>query len=633
MAPHADTIYLAHSQAALHAATPPVPRTAPQNRMPTPEPQTIVLAILLVSFVLFLTGKVRYEVTALGVVVALVLTGCLNVEEGFKGFSSSAVVLIAAMYIFGHAFTKSGLAEAMGRRLLGGSATGKQAERSLVLRMTALSGLLSSVLSNTGVVATLIPVANATSRRAQVALSKLLIPLAAGSLVGGLVTVIATSTNIAINDVLASTEGEEPFSLFEFSQLGLLLLAVTTVYFLGPGRWLLPRSNVEETLTERYQVPKFVTEILVEPTSDLINRNVSDAEIFRRFDVAVLGIVRAGGERPVLAPGPYNRIRADDTLILQGAPDDILRLSEVMPLQKRSSVSTGDTRLYSDDVRLIESVVPAGSKYVGQSLASAEFRTQTGLNVLGLSRHGELQLRRLQETPLEIGDTLLVQGHLQDIARARTERNLLVLDEVQAPIASRKSWIVLLTLAMVLLGAAFTDQPLAVLGLAGAMALVMTRVVAADEVPRVIDFKVIALVGGMLALGEAFTKFGLAEDFATKLSMVTGQDLSGHAVLAIVLAATMFLTQILNNVSTAVIMTPVAINLADQLDGISSRPLVMAVVAGSSLAFMSPVAHQANAMVMGPGGYRYVDFLKVGLPLAVVTGAVCVFAIPIWWPF
>ncbi len=600
--------------------------------MPTPEPQTIVLAILLGSFVLFLTGIVRYEVTALGVVVALVLTGCLDVETGFKGFSSSAVVLIASMYIFGHAFTKSGLAEAMGRRLLGGSTSGKQAELSLVLRMTALAGLLSSVLSNTGVVATLIPVANAVSRRARVALSKLLIPLAFGSLVGGLVTVIATSTNIAINDVLKTTAGQEPFSLFEFSKLGLVLLAVTSAYFLGPGRWLLPRSNVEETLTERYQVPKFVTEILVEPTSELINRNVSDAEIFQRFDVAVLGIVRAGGERPVLAPGPYNRIRADDTLILQGAPDDILRLSEVMPLQKRSSVPAGNTRLYSDDVRLIESVVPAGSVYVGQSLASAEFRTRTGLNVLGLSRHGALQLRRLQETPLEIGDTLLIQGHLRDIARARAERELLVLDERQAPIASRKSWIVLVTLSLVLLGAAFTDQPLAVLGLAGALALIMTRVVVPDEVPRVIDFKVIALVGGMLALGEAFTSVGLADVFADKLSMVTGQNLPGHAILAIILAATMFLTQVLNNVSTAVIMTPVAISMADQL-GLSSRPLVMAVVAGSSLAFLSPVAHQANAMVMGPGSYRYVDFLRVGLPLALITGAVCVFAIPLWWPF
>ena len=621
--------------------------------MPTIEPQTTVLVILTASFLLFLTDAVRYEITALGVVIALVLTGCLDVEQGFKGFSSSAVVLIASMYIFGHAFTKSGLAEGLGRRMigrakplplpeLGSDGSGPAAkgglgsrihESSLVLRMTVASGLLSSVLSNTGVVATLIPVANSISRKMRIPLSKLLLPLAFGSLVGGLVTVIATSTNIAINDILRDLEGSGgPFGMFEFSKLGLVMLLVTTLYFAGPGRWLLPTSSVEESLSDRYQVPKFVTELLVEPTSELINRNVADVDIFQRFNVAVLGIVRAGGERPVLAPGPYNRIRAQDTLILQGSPDDVLRLSEVMPMQQKSSVEAGTTRLYSDDVRLVEAVIPAGSEYVGQSLASAEFRTRTGLNVLAMSRHGELQLQRLQEANLDIGDTLLVQGHLRDISRARKQRQLLVLDEVQAPIANRRSWIVLATLAAVLMGAAFTDQPLAILGMAGALVLVLTRVVMPDEVPRVIDLKVIALVGGMLALGTAFQKVGLDKRFVQAISGTISEGLSHHGALALVLVVTMLLTQVLNNVSTAVIMTGIAAELALTLE-VSPRPLLMAVVTGSSLAFLSPVAHQANAMVMGPGGYRYRDFLRVGLPLALLTGTTAVLLIPVWWPF
>ena len=599
--------------------------------MPNFDDQSIVLAILAGSLILFVTDALRFEVTALAVVVALVLTGVLDVEEGFDGFSSPAVVLIATMYMFGHAFTKSGLAEGMGRRILGAGPAGAGREAGVVLRVTAVSGLLSSVLSNTGVVATLIPVANSVAHRLRVPLSRLLLPLAFGSLVGGLVTVVATSTNIAINEILRDEECGA-FGLFEFSHLGLLLLLVTVLYFMGPGRWLLPRSDVEETLSDRYQVPKFVTEVLVEPTSELINRNVADVDVFSRFDVTVLGIVRGSGERPILAPGPYNRIRAEDTLILQGAPDDLLRLSEVMPLQQRMSVETGDTRLYSDDVRLVEAVVPAGSLYVGQTLASAAFRTRTGLNVLAMSRHGEIQLSRLQDLPLEIGDTLLVQGHLRDIARARQERQVLILDEVQAPVASSQSWVVILTLLAVLLGAAVTQQPLAILGLAGAMALVLTRVIRADEVPRVIDFKVIALVGGMLALGNAFQKVGLDDVVASAISGLSGDALGPRGLLAVILTATMLLTQVLNNVSTAVIMTPVSLKLAATA-GLSPEPLVMAVVAGSSLAFLSPVAHQANAMVMGPGGYRYRDFLKVGAPLALLTGAVATFAIPIWWPF
>lgn len=608
------------------------------------EPQTIVLAVLIGSFLLFVTDAIRYELTALGVVVVLVLSGCLTVEEGFQGFSSNAVVLIASMYIFGHAFTKSGLAEGLGRRMIGrskpqpdptqgGSLSGRVHEAGLVLRMTVASGVLSSVLSNTGVVATLIPVANSISRKMRIPLSKLLLPLAFGSLVGGLVTVIATSTNIAINDLLRDLEASGgPFGLFEFSQLGLVLLLVTTLYFAGPGRWLLPTSSVEETLSERYQVPKFVTEVLVEPTSELINRNVADIDMFQRFNVTVLGIVRAGGERPVLAPGPYNRVRAQDTLILQGAPDDVLRLSEVLPMRRRESVDAGDTRLYSDDVRLVEAVIPAGSEYVGQSLGSSEFRTRTGLNVLAMSRHGELQLKRLQEITLDIGDTLLVQGHLPDISRARRQRQLLVLDEVQAPIASRRSWIVLTTLAGVLLGAALTDQPLAILGMAGALILVLTKVVLPDEVPKVIDLKVIALVGGMLALGTAFQRVGLDKSFVQSISGTISEGFSNRGALALLLGVTMLLTQVLNNVSTAVIMTGIAVELAQTL-GVSPRPLLMAVVTGSSLAFLSPVAHQANAMVMGPGGYRYRDFLVVGLPLAILTGVTSVLLIPVWWPF
>ena len=599
--------------------------------MPNFDDQSIVLAILAGSLILFITDAVRFEVTALAVVVALVLTGVLDVEEGFDGFSSSAVVLIAAMYMFGHAFTKSGLAEGMGRRILGAGPAHPGREPGVVLRVTAVSGLLSSVLSNTGVVATLIPVANSVSHRLRVPLSRLLLPLAFGSLVGGLVTVVATSTNIAINEILKN-EPCGPFGLFEFSHLGLLLLLVTVLYFVGPGRWLLPRSDVEETLSDRYQVPKFVTEVLVEPTSELINRNVADVEVFSRFNVTVLGIVRGTGERPILAPGPYNRIRADDTLILQGSPDDLLRLSEVLPLRQRMSVEAGDSRLYSDDVRLVEAVVPAGSLYVGQTLASAAFRTRTGLNVLAMSRHGEIQLSRLQDLPLEIGDTLLVQGHLRDIDRARQERQVLTLDEVQAPVASSQSWIVILTLLAVLLGAALTDQPLAILGLAGAMVLVLTRVIRADEVPRVIDFKVIALVGGMLSLGDAFQKVGLDDVVAGGISNLASDSLSPQLILAVILTVTMLLTQVLNNVSTAVIMTPVALKLAASL-GVSPEPMVMAVVAGSSLAFLSPVAHQANAMVMGPGGYRYRDFLRVGAPLALLTGTVATIAIPIWWPF
>ncbi len=592
------------------------------------DPAVIVLATLAGSLILFVTDALRYEVIAILVVAVLALSGCLEPKEAFAGFSSDAIVLVGSMYVFGHAFTRSGVAELISRRFLTGREGG---ETGLVLKISLTAGLLSSVLSNTGVVATLMPVCTNLARRYKVPASRLLMPMAFGSLCGGLVTVVATSTNITINQIMRE-EGAEPFGLFEFSHLGLILLGLTTLYMIGPGRLLLPRSPIDQSLTDRYQVPKFVTEVLVEPSSTLINRAVADVDVFTRHNINVLGIVRGGGEGTVLAPGPYNRIRADDTMILQGSPDDILRLGLELPLKERSSIEAGGTRLYSDDVRLVEVVVPAGSMLIGNTLVGAEFRTRTGLNAMALAKHGRVRLKRVQDTLLEVGDTLLLQGHVRDFERAKGEREILVLDEVQRPHFGRGAQLSIGLLGAVLLGAAFTSVDLSVLGICGALALVLLKVVRAEEVPKIIDWPVIALVGGMLALGRAFNQHGLGASVAGWFHFLGESGYGNHVVLSVLLVATVLLTQVLNNISTAVIMTPVALELAQHL-GVENRPFVMAVVVGSSLAFLSPVAHQANAMVTGPGGYRYTDFLRAGSLLAALLCLASSVLIPIFWPF
>ena len=588
----------------------------------------IVLAVLAASVVLFVTEALRYDLVAIGVALVLVLTGCLEPDEALRGFSSEAVVLIASMYVFGEAMVKSGVSGYVGSRFL---ERGIRSEIGLVVRISVLAGLLSSVLSNTGVVAMLIPVCSGLARTRRIPVSRILMPLAFGSLVGGLVTIVGTSTNIIVNEEIARASAM-PFGVFDFSHLGLVLLGVTTLFFLGPGRWLLPVSPVDSSLSERYQVPKFVTEVLIEPSSTLINRAVADVDLFRRHNVTVLGIVRAGGESPVMAPGPYNRVRAEDTLILQGAPDDLLRLSLEIPLKERSHVDTATTRLYSDDVKLVEAVIPGGSSLVGQTLSTSEFRSRTNLNVLAMRKHGELQLERLQNTVMDVGDTLLVQGHERDIERSRREREVLVLDEVEPPRFGRHAWISSGLLLAVLVLGAVTDVSLAILAASGAMLLILTRAVRADQVSRVVDWSVLALVGGMLALGEAFKRWGLSDTVASWLVGLGAEGLSPQQILLVLIVATVLLTQVLANVATAAIMAPVAMELGTTM-GVSDRPFLMAVITGASLAFLSPVAHQANAMVMGPGGYRYKDYIVVGLPLAAVTVAVSAVLIPVFWPF
>jgi di/tricarboxylate transporter len=595
----------------------------------TLEPEAyIVLAVLAASLVLFMTDALRYDLVALGVLVVLVLTGCLEPAEALHGFGDEAVVLIASMYVFGHAFTRSGAAEAVGNRFLNSK---NGSETALVLRITLVAGLCSSVLSNTGVVATMIPVCASLARRNHIPVSRLLMPMAFASLLGGLVTVIGTSNNVVINGVLEKSN-QRPFALFEFAHYGLVLLGLGALYFFWPGRQLLPVSPVDQSLADRYQMPKFVTEVLVEPTSTLINRNVADLSLFAEHQVSVLGIVRAGGETAVLAPGPYNRIRSDDTLILQGSPEDLLRLSEVLPLKQRKSVETPESRLYSDDVQLVEAVVPAGSGFVGQTLTTSEFRTRSGLNVLAISKAGELQLQRLQETQLEVGDTLLVQGHARDITRSRDERELIILDEIAGHRLRKRSWGAAVILGAVLLAAALDLAGLGILALTGALLLVLTRAVRAEDVYKVIDWPVLIMIAGMLALGSAFEKHHLSTSLARWMTHLGNEGLSPWALMCILLVATTLLTQVLNHVATALIMTQVALDLADAC-GAQSRPFLMAVVTGSSLCFLSPVAHQACAMVMGPGGYRYRDFVKAGGPLALVCILAASVLIPVFWAF
>lgn len=609
----------------------------------------IVLATLAAALIFFITDAFRYEVIAVGVAVVMAASGVLAPEAAFGGFSSPAVFLVAAMYVFGAAFNRWGVTESIGQRFLGGR---ESSERALVFRIVLLSGVLSSFLSNAGVVAILIPVLGSLSRETKIPASRLFMPLAFGSLLGGLVTLIGTSKNLAVNEVLSGIKNEaqaliesgqpyppatealaliEPFTLFEFTWLGLCLLAVGALYFLGPGLKLLPRKREEESLTDHYHVREFVTEMLVKPSSNLINRAMGDAEFLKFNDVTVLGIVRKDASS-ILAPGPYNRIQSDDTLVLQGEPDAILKVRRELDLQDAGSVDVGGTQLYSGDVVLIEAVIPPGSSLLGQSLSSSEYQEQSGLNVIALSKGGKVQDSGIRHALLQVGDTVLIQGHLREIERAKRDRDLLILEQKELQPMGRGGLITVITLSIVLLLAFMGLMKISVAAIAGALFLVAARVVQPHEVYRAMDWTALILIGGMLALGKAFQVTGLADQVAYLIRDVAGEQMGPHLLIGIFLIVTGLLTQLTTHIASAVIMAPIAVSTAVGL-GINDRPLLMAVLAGASLAFMSPVAHQANTMVMGPGDYRYKDFLRAGTPLTLIEYVAAFFLIPVFFPF
>lgn len=591
------------------------------------DPQVIVLATLAASLVLFVTDAVRYDAVAIGVVLVLAGTGVLNYEEAFASFAAPAVVLVASMYAFAAAVSRAGITEGICNRMFRKKES--ESEGKLTFKVVLVTGLMSSVLSNAAVVATMIPVLGSLSRRLQIPASRLLMPMAFGSLLGGMLTVIGTSKNIAVNGAIERL-GAEPFGLFDFSLFGFILLIIGGLYFLGPGRLLLPRGRVDTTLSEHYRVPEFLTEVLVEPGSTLINRPVFEIDVFERFDIKLLGLIRAGGEK-VMAPGPYNRIRTDDVLMLQGEPNSIVRMRVELGLRQRHSVEVGDIKLTSDDVQLVEGVVPATSTLVGATIRSADFRDKTGVNCLAISQHGDLQLRQITEIPLQVGDTLLLQGHAHDLHRLTESRELIVLGEHHAPDLGRNALITGLVLAVVLLLGASKLVHISVAALGGAVSLVLLRTIRPDDVRRSIDWSVLILIGGMLALGRAFQNHGLDTLVAKWMSGISGDIQNPILIIGMLFTVSLALTQVINHLAAAVIMTPVAFSLATEL-GISDRACFMAVLTGAEFAFMSPVAHQANAMIMGPGDYKYRDFLKCGTPLSVLLVIVGTILIPLIWP-
>jgi len=594
----------------------------------TPD-QLIVLAILLASLILFILDKLRYDVVAVLVVVSLATTGVLSPHDAYAGFASPAVVLVASMYVFGYSVSKWGLAEQLGQRLLLRGDPDKLTETRLLIRITFIAGLLSGLLSNAGVVAALIPVISTVARRTKIPVSRLLIPLSYAGLLGGMMTVIGTSKNIAVNDLYRSmtttaTSAGREFGLFEFSLFGLCLLVGLALFMIGPGRRLLPDRRVEEDLAEHFEATRYVSELRVPDRSPLIGRPLVQLGLNKHDGLRVLGILRADSS-DVLAPGRYNMLRAGDALLLQGDPQTILRASKELDLVAEhlpASVLAGG------DVTLVEAVVPAGSELSGRTLKGVDFAASSGLNVLGLYQHGEIHRTKLGRVPLEVGDSLLIQGHPPDIERMRRSRALLILDEVRTPLEGRGALITLCLLIAVVGLTALTPLHISTSALLGVIALLAMKTVTAGEIRSAIDFPVLILIGGMMALGTAFQSAGIAELVAHAIEQAT---FGPYVILFILLSVTMALTQVMNHVAAALIMTPVAVDLAARMPDVSEKALLMAVLTGASLAFMTPVAHQCNAMVVGPGDYKYRDFLKIGTPLTAFLLGLSMLLIPLFW--
>ncbi len=603
---------------------------------------TIVFGILGVAGILFASGRVRLDVTALLVVMALMLSGVLTPREALAGFGDPVVILVAGLLVLGEMLSRTGVSHAMGRWLM--RVGGSSETRMLVLLMLA-AGLLGSVMSSTAVVAVFIPVVLTISAKTDLNASRLLIPLSFAALVSGMLTLIATTPNLVVSAEL-DAKGLTPFGFFSFTPIGLSVLAVTVVYMWLVGRHLLPGSDAAPAKSEAHTLAdlwvgfgleRIAHRVRVTNDSPLTGRTLAEAEIGTRFHARVLGIERSGrrrGREFLPSPSADAEIHEGDVLCVTAEPADVDALAAAEHLEKLT-IGYADRELWKTELGLAAVLVPPDSTLESQTLRESEFRSNHALDVLGLRRSGAI-VPAFTDEPLEAGDSLLVLGSWHAIARLQGDtRDFVVLtlpEELHevAP-ARRRAPVALLILAAMVLLAAFDMMPVVAAVLLAALAAVFTGCLTMEDGYDAISWSSLVLIAGMLPVADALESTGGVDVIVEAL--VEGLGYAGpYGIMSVFFALTAGLGMVLSNTATAVLIAPIALQTAVMLD-VSPYPLAMTVAIAASAAFVTPVSSPVVTLVVSPGNYSFLDFVKVGLPLLVLTWITTLLVIPIFFPF
>ena len=587
-----------------------------------------VLALIALVSLLLITGRIRADLMALLLLAVLGLTGLVRPEDLFAGFSRPAVITILALFIISGALERTGATRLLGQRL-NRLAGGSEARAVLVVMVAA--AVLSLAMNTIAAAAVLLPVVIGISRHTQLRPSKLLMPLAFGSLLGGMATLFTTS-NLLVSAALVD-QGLRGYGILDFLPVGLpmALAGIVFVAFVG-RRWLpdhglggqseMPRTG---TLVETYGLKETVCAAYVKPGSSMAGQTLAEGGWGGRLGLNVVGISRGGAVR--LAPAPAEEVLEGDVVLFTGYTDD----EELSPF---GLVLTQDPawhgQMFSDQVSLVEVVLTPRSALAGKTLREISFREKHDLSVLALWREGTAIREGVGEIPLRFGDALLIQGRRSKIALLRGSADFIVLEEDTAgPESPRRAWLAigLTTVAVVL--PALNLLPIAETTFSAAALMVLFGCLTMDEAYGEIEWKAVFLIAGMLPLGLAMASTGTAAFVGQGLIRTLGAwgplALAGGIYLA-----TTLLTQVMSGQVTAVVLAPIAIAAAQQV-GVDPRGLAMAVAMGCSTAFLTPISHAANLLVMGPGGYKFSDYSRVGLPLTVVLFVVLLVSLALVW--
>jgi di/tricarboxylate transporter len=589
-----------------------------------PFAEVTVFVVLALTLGLFIAGPWRYDVVALLAALVLTLLGVIPANQLFAGFSHPAVITVAAILVVTYGLQSSGLVDIVAGWLF------KVGDRitAQVAALCLLVGVCSAFMNNVGALALFLPVAIRLARRSGHPPSVLLMPLAFSSLLGGMTTLVGTPPNI----IVATFRGEmgtEPFRMFDFAPVGAGIAGAGILFIALLGWRLLPERTGDDAEAGLFEIEEYLTEVRVPEDSPLIGKPMSDLRRITEGEILVVALMR--GDRRIAAPPPFEVLQEGDVLLVEADSLAMEDLTDGKKLALEGERELAREELSSDEVILVEAVVRPDSRTVGRSATSIRLRWRHGVNLLAVARRGRRLTRRLGQIRFEGGDVLLLQLRTDSVQETLADLGLLPLAERELRLGQPQRVIPgLLVFGSAILLTASGQLPVAVAFTGAALAMTLTRLIPIRELYTGVDWPVIVLLAAMIPVGEALEATGGAARVAGYV-LSLGDALPPAGTLALVMIGTMFLSDIVNNAAAVVLMAPIAITVALGM-GASPDPFLMAVAVGGSAAFLTPIGHQSNILVMNPAGYRFGDYWRMGLPLEVVTVAVGVPLILRVWP-
>tara|TARA_B100000959_G_scaffold124433_1_gene130718 strand:- start:873 stop:2666 length:1794 start_codon:yes stop_codon:yes gene_type:complete len=589
-----------------------------------------VLSLLFFGFLLFVTEVFSIDVTAMILLTVLFILGYLTPEEAVSGFSNPAVITIAFLFIISRALQKTRILEYLIIRIR------RLADRSILLGRAVYLftiGIASAVVNNTAIVAIFMPVTIRLAQKYKLSPSKMLIPLSYAAILGGTLTLVGTSTNLLVNSIYVAEPGVEPLGMFEFMRYGVILMTVGLLYVLLIAPMLLPSRTTTSSLTKSYHLGGYLTEMKVTSDSPLNGKTCLDRSINKNYDVMVLDILRDGNM--ITNSIRLTRLRTGDILFVRGTLENFLRMKEVEKVALLTDEKLTQQELEQEDNVLVECLLTDKSELVGQSLMSGNFRRRFGSFILAIRREGMILRKKIAHVVLNAYDTLLVYGPENKVNDLSKSGEFIVLREVGAELRKQRFWWMTVVVILGTIGlAALGIMPIVKSAMLGVVTLFALRIISPQEGYQSINWQVIVLISALIPVGIVIQKTGTAEwigGFISTIARSAPVEWQPKVLLALIYLLTIILTEISSNAATAIIMTPVALAVTQQM-GFEPRAFIFAVAFAASASFITPVGYQTNLMVYGPGGYKFSDYIRVGFPLALVFWVMAIYILPILWP-